>query len=102
MLDKGPGLGHGQPGIKQTFDVKGDGFPGVFQRFIEIIASAEASRKVGNFDGEGFSFFRFNRDRVVHGSWIPADLMMARAVPIGRSFFGCGTVTIPGFVACLN
>src|ERR1035441_8271338 len=27
---------------------------------------------------------------------------MLRSVPMGRSFFGCGTVTAPGFSGCLN
>lgn len=38
----------------------------------------------------------------LHGRVIPACLAMLFTVPAGKSFFGCGTTTVPGFVGCLN
>ena len=37
-----------------------------------------------------------------HFSLIPACFSMLFKVPIGMSRFGCGTVTLPFFVGCLN
>jgi len=37
-----------------------------------------------------------------HLSLSPDCFSMESSVPMGRSFFGCGTVTRPGFSECVN
>ncbi len=99
-----PGVGlkvargrHWEAGIEEPLDVEGHSFVGARQGFIEGVPGGEAPGEVRDLDPVGGSFFVFDGDGVVHGFGIPADLRMARAVPVGRSFFGCGTVTSPGF-----
>ena len=71
---------------------------GVLQHIVKGVSGRKAARHVGEMHAEcAVRFFVNNGNKMFHVglSYIqPACLAMLRAVPFGRSFFGCGTITV--------
>lgn len=101
------GVGDDLAFVDQSFEVKLDGFAGHFDGFVDGVGGGEAAGQVGDDDAVVRAAILVDYDGIVevHRSPVhfqPADRKIARSVPMGKSFRGCGTVTRPGRRGCRN
>ncbi len=75
---------------------------------LPIVGSRKASRKIRERNGvrmlcvANMDIHGIEHQSLLQGPHRPACFNMLRTVGSGRSFFGCGTVTLPDLVGCLN
>jgi len=90
--------------VKQDLQMRLNSLFRVCIGFRQSVAGGVATWQIWNHNTKSVvvvaRFDRDGEDEIFHFS--PACLRMLAHVPLGKSFFGCGTVTKPGLVACLK
>src|SRR5579875_638166 len=107
-LLEGARLRDGLTVLDHAVDMEGERLRRQRAGLIEGAAGGDATRKIGKGDTEVALRLLVDEsdigghDLLLHLSRRPDWRSMLRSVGSGMSFFGCGTVTRPGFVGCLN
>jgi hypothetical protein len=89
--------------VLQTFDMKFDRFLNQYNDFLPSLCSGNAPGQIRYVSPKSIVTL-FHNHEIFHSRYFsPACLRMLLRVPGGMSMPGCPeTVTVPGFVGCLN
>ena len=104
------GFGRSRRWMGLPLQMKRQRLAGIAQRFIEVVSGRETARNIRDDYPErapgslctSATYRTAIPSKAARPYARPACLKIARTVPIGRSFLGCGTVTLPALCGCRN